>query len=199
MIPDINLLPKVDQQVESNKIFYVIMGSIAIIIIGVLGWLYMMARGDVNELSSKESSLQSERDQLQIELQGLQNATVGSIDESLVFIERVSYPVSPLIDEVEGLLPEHTYTRSYEFSEESTIISVDFETLRDISNYVEQLENSPYFTDVQLGTVGTFELKGGTETVETDERTDFNEVPRYSTEITLIVNKSYLATGGVTE
>lgn len=199
MIPDINLLPKVDQQVESSKIFYVIIGSIAIIIIGVLGWLYMMARGDVNELSSKESSLQSERDQLQIELQGLQNATVGSIDESLVFIERVSYPVSPLIDEVEGLLPEHTYTRSYEFSEESTIISVDFETLRDISNYVEQLENSPYFTDVQLGTVGTFELKGGTETVETDERTDFNEVPRYSTEITLIVNKSYLATGGVTE
>lgn len=199
MIPDINLLPKVDQQVESSKIFYVIIGSIVIIMIGVLGWLYIMARGDVNELSSKESSLQSERDHLQMELQVLQNASTGSVEESLVFIERVSYPVSPLIDEVEGLLPEHTYTRSYEFSEESTIISVDFETLRDISNYVEQLEDSPYFTDVQLGTVGTFELKGGTETVETDESTDFNEVPRYSTEIILLVNKSSLATGGVTE
>ena len=119
------------------------------------------------------------------------------LEESVDFVERVSYAITPLIDETQGLLPDNTYLRSYSFGESTVSFSVDFETLNAISMYIERLERSAYFLDVQVGSIASFEL--APDGKEQDSTLKFTEVPRYAVDVTLMINETYLATGGVQE
>lgn len=194
MIPDINLMPNAEQEEGSSKIFFVLLGIIVLLLLAVMSWLYFSARADVVALSNQEQTLQGERDTLQTELSSLQGASQGTAGESLAFIERVSYPVTPLMEETKALLPENTYLREYSFEESAVTFSVDFETLNEVSTYISRLENSPYFLDVQVGKIENFEL--GTEGEQQDRKVRFSEVPRYTVEVTLAINNTQLATGG---
>lgn len=192
MIPDINLLPRLERGQSSSKLLYGAVAVGAVLLLALLIWQYVSARIELVNDTAQQQSLQQEVDQLQVEYDKLTNETTGSMEDSVAFVERVSYPVSPLIDETQRLLPENAYLRNYEFEEKSSTITVDFETLTDVSNYINRLENSPYFMDTQLKKVDNFELNPNNE-----EPTTFNEVPRYSVDITLFMNEVYLATGGV--
>lgn len=195
MIPDINLLPKVDQDEGSSKTFFILIAIITLLLLAAMSWLYFTARADVVNLTAEEQSLQSERDALQAQLTDLQGANQGSIEESVAFVERVSYPITPLIDETQGLLPDNTYLRNYSFGESTVSFSVDFETLNAVSMYIERLESSAYFLDAQVGSIANFEL--GPDGEEQDEKRKFTEVPRYAVDVTLMINETYLAAGGV--
>ncbi|MEK4228872.1 PilN domain-containing protein [Solibacillus sp. FSL H8-0538] len=195
MIPDINLLPNIEKGQSSSKLLYGVVGIIALLLLSLLVWQYFGARSELVTLTNEEQALQAQRDQVQSEYDELISGNKGSLEESVAFVERVSYPVSPLIDETQNLLPENTYLRNYSFDEKSATISVDFETLSDVSTYVSRLENSAYFVDIQLGSVSNFDVNPITE--DTAEEINFNEVPRYSVELTLFMNETYLASGGV--
>ena len=171
MIPDINLLPKVDQDEGSSKTFFILIAIITLLLLAVMSWLYFTARADVVKLTTEEQSLQAERDALQAQLTDLQGANQGSLEESVAFVERVSYPVTPLIDETQGLLPDNTYLRNYSFGESTVSFSVDFETLNAVSMYIERLESSAYFLDAQVGSIANFEL--GPDGEEQDEKQKF--------------------------
>lgn len=195
MIADINLLPKVENRQSSPKILYGAVGIGTLLILSVLVWLYFDARSELVTLTTTQQLVQGERDQLQIEYDVISSMSKGSLEESVAFVERVSYPVSPLIDETQNLQPEHTYLRDYGFDEKSVTVTADFETLTDVSTYVNRLEQSPYFIDVQLGSVSNFELNPALEEVTDAQK--FNEIPRYSVEFTIFINEMYLASGGV--
>lgn len=199
MIPNINLLPKTDKRKAESNLVYIIIGAIAILALAFMLWQYFSARSSLADLTTEEATLQQEVAQLQTQYDSLLAAqNRGSLEQSVTFVERVSYAVSPLIDETQDLLPANTYLRSYSFTETAVSINVDFETLGNIAQYVSALENSLYFTDAQLSNVSNFELNpvsSGEE--EEDESEKFNEVPRYSTTITIDINQTYLATGGV--
>ena len=194
MIPDINLMPNTEQEDGTSKTFFILLGIIVILLLAVMSWLYFSAKAQITDLMNEEQVLQTERDTLQIELSISQGATQGSVEESLAFIEHISYPVTPLIDETKGLLPENTYLRDYSFGESAVTFSSDFETLNAVSTYISQLENSPYFLDVQVGTIENFEL--GTSGEQQNDETRFNEVPRYTAEVTLVINDTHLVAGG---
>ena len=195
MIPDINLLPKVDQDEANSKTFFMVIAIIALLLLAVMSWLYFAARADIVDLTAEEQELLEERNTLQAQLTDLQGLNQGSIEESVAFVERVSYPVTPLIDETQGLLPDNTYLRSYSFGSSTVSFSVDFETLNAISMYIERLEDSAYFLDAQIGSIANFELAPAEG--EKDEKLKFKEVPRYAVNVTLNINETYLATGGV--
>ena len=195
MIPDINLLPKVDQDEGSSRTFFMLIAIIALLLLAVMSWAYFAARADIVDLTAEEQELLAERNTLQAQLTDLQGLNQGSIEESVAFVERVSYPVTPLIDETQGLLPDNTYLRSYSFGSSTVSFSVDFETLNAISMYIERLERSSYFLDAQIGSIDNFEL-APTEEAK-DEKLKFTEVPRYAVKVTLNINETYLATGGV--
>ena len=192
MIPDINLLPRLERGQSSSKVLYGAVAVGAILLLTVFVWQYFNARIELVTVTAQQQSFQEEVEQLQVEYDNLSNVAKGSIGESVAFVERVSYPVSPLIDETQLLLPDNSYLRNYEFEEKSTTITVDFETLADVSTYINSLENSAYFFDTQLEKVDNFELNPTNE-----ETITFNEVPRYSVDITLVMDEAYLATGGV--
>jgi Tfp pilus assembly protein PilN len=199
MIPNINLLPKTDKRKAESNLVYILIGVIVLLALAFMLWQYFSARSSLADFTTEEATLQQEVEKLQTDYDNLitlQNR--GSLEKSVTFVERVSYPVSPLIDETQDLLSANTYLRSYSFSESAVSINVDFETLGNIAQYVSALENSKYFSDAQLSNVSNFEVKPEVSSEEEEDETEkFNEVPRYSTSIMLEINQTYLATGGV--
>ncbi|MEO4053313.1 PilN domain-containing protein [Solibacillus sp. CAU 1738] len=197
MIPDINLLPKLDKRETGSKLLYSLIGIATVMVLSLFVWQYFEAKNELATLTTEQQALQQQKEQLQSEYDVLVNASKGSLEESVAFVERVSYPVSPLMDETQNLLPKHAYLRNYSFAEKSTTISVDFETLNEISSYVNRLEQSAYFSDVQIGTVSNFDVNPNETSDGKAKDETFNEIPRYSVDITLFMDEVYLATGGV--
>ena len=200
MIPNINLLPKTHRRGSDSNLLLIVVGVVSAFVLTFFVWQYFSARGDVSDYTKQQQQLQDQLAQLQTELATLTSSIPqGSLEESVSFVERVSYAVSPLIDEAEDLLPNNTYLTNYQFSETAVTIAVNFETIASIAQYVSLLENSPYFNDAQLSTVNELVLAVG-ESAEADatkEEEKFKEIPRYSTSISLAINESYLANGGV--
>lgn len=194
MVPDINLLPQLEKRTTSPKLFYSLVIVIVGLIVAYLLFLFFTSKSELSRLTAEEQALTTQLDQLQQELDARQNVDHGSLEESVTFIQSVSYPVTPLIDETKTLLPTHSYLRSYVFGENSLNIEVDFETMKDISKYVERLLMSSYFTDAQINTVSNFEIELGEQRVLTPQQ-KFKEVPRYSVSITATIDFMYLAGG----
>lgn len=194
MIPDINLLPKIEKGATSLKFAFILVGILSLLTLGLMAWTYFSAKSEIASAIPERDSLLMTRDTLNAEVVSSQTGNQGSLEESVAFVERVSYPVSPIIIETRNLLPMDTYLRSYAFSETGVQVAVDFETLNAISTYVSQLEKSPYFDDVQVGTIQNFDINPTDE--EVNETQQFTEVPRYSVEIFLVINQLHVATGG---
>lgn len=197
MIPDINLMPKLEKGESSSKLAYLLIGILTVLTVGVLIWMFFNAKGDLETATAQRDSLVVTRDSLQAEITSLETANQGSLEESVAFVERVSYPVSPIIDESRSQLPQNTYLRAYEFSETGVKLTVDFETLNSVSAYVSNLESSPFFDDVQVGTVSNFELDPASE--ESTDAELFTELPRYTVELNLLINRAHVAAGGGNE
>jgi len=194
MVPDINLIPKLERSQQGSKLIYLLLSIVVLLVLSYCLWQYFDARAQIAELQAKESNLITERDQLLSDLSMAQPENKGSLEQSLSFVEQVSYPVSPLIDEIQGLQTSNSYLRNYTFSPESVTLSVDFETLGDVATYVSRLSKSTYFTDGQVLSISNSNLG---EELGTEEETDFDVIPRQSAEITLLIDEEFLATGGV--
>lgn len=196
MIPDINLLPPIKKKGNQPARTMWLLALLTILLLALFIWLYFDARSHVIELQAQEDLLVMQREQLQQEYDALISENKSSLEDSIAFVERVSYKVSPLIDETQNLLQEHTYLRNYAFSDTTLQVTVDFETISAVSSYVQALENSPYFSDVQVGAVSNFDV---TPSELQQEENRFDEVPRYSVNLTIAIDMLYIALGGVEE
>ncbi len=194
MVPEINLLPNLEKKHSTPTFIYVVFIILISMIIGYMIFLFFQAKSDLTKLNAREVELSSQREQLQMELDGKQNANQGSLKQSVQFVENVSYPVTPLMDETQVLLLEQTYLRNYVFGENNVEITADFETMSAISSYLEKLTTSPYFNDIQVDTISNFDVSiGNKEEVSAKDR--FKEVPRYSATIKLGIDLKILAGG----
>lgn len=194
MVPEINLLPKMERR-KSNSILILIIGLILFVTILLLFFIhYFSVKGDLETLTAEETYSQAEKDDLTQQVNGLNTAEQGDLQASVTFADRVSYPVSPLLIEVNALLEPHTYLRQYEFVEQSIQVSVDVETLKSLSLFVDKLLISDYFSDVKVESVTNFELSNSEE--NTDKK--YEIIPRYSAILNLEIDQSYLENGGVT-
>lgn len=194
MIPDINLMPKIEKGEANLKVAYILVGILSLLTVGLLAWMFFSAKGEISSAAAQRDALTVTRDKLQAEVSSYQSMNQGSLEESVAFVERVSYPVTPILIETQNLLPPATYLRTYIFSETGVQVNIDFETLNAISTYVNELEKSLFFNDVQVGTISNFEVNPVDE--EQKEEAPFDEVPRYSVEINLIINHAHVAAGG---
>ncbi|MDD1502033.1 hypothetical protein PVA17_04515 [Lysinibacillus sp. CNPSo 3705] len=194
MVPDINLLPNLEKKHSTPTLIYVVFIILIGMIVGYMIFLFFQAKSDLTTLNAQEVELSSQREQLQIELDSKQNANKGSLEQSVQFVEKVSYPVTPLMDETQVLLPEQTYLRNYVFGEKNVEVTADFETMSAISSYLEKLTASPYFNDIQVDTISNFDVAIGNQE-EKSAKSKFKEVPRYSATITLGIDFKFLAGG----
>lgn len=156
--------------------------------------MFFTAKSEIKALTNEEQALMEQSEQLQQELDMRQSVNEGSLEQSVQFVQSVSYPVTPLIDETRNLLPVHSYLRSYEFGADTINIIVDFESMTAISTYVERLLASNYFKDTQISSISNFNVELGEHIEQTPEQ-KFKEVPRYAVTITATIDYMYLAGG----
>ncbi len=192
MVPEINLLPNFEGKKSNPVLLFIISAAIILCLLLYLAIQYFSFKSDIIFLASQETQLLAEKEILD---EGLLNASTqnkGDLAASVAFVEGVSYAVSPLIDEIDTLLLQHTYLKDYEFSEYDVKIIADFETMTDISIFIERLVKSDYFTDVKIENVQNFDL----DSTQPDDNTDFSAIPRYSVELTLMIDPLYVSAGG---
>lgn len=193
MIPDINLLPKADKRQSASKNLYILLTIVVLLLVAFFAFQYFKIRGEIAHLRSEEQQVIAERNQLQEELDSM-TVNTGSLKQSIEFVETISYPVSPIIDETIRLQTGHSYLREYTFDAKTAEVTMDFETLSDIANYLSRLTGSAYFQDVQVSSIEHF---NPSDLEEEDDSTNFNEIPRYEVVFTLFIDQQYLAAGGV--
>lgn len=194
MVPEINLLPNLEKQKTAPILLYVSLIALIGILLAFMIVQYFQARSELTQLNAQEIELTSRQQQLQLELDGIRNMNAGTLEQSVRFVHQVSYPVTPIMDELQALLPEQTYLRDYQFGEKNVEITADFETMSAISNYLDKLNVSPFFTDIQVGTIENFELAIG-EQSEVNVKDNYLQLPRYSVTIMLAIDFIYLAGG----
>ena len=190
MVTEINLLPKRNRIKSNIFVLSIVLGAILVIFFIFLLLQYINTKSELETISAMDSQLLSTKTEMESSLNNLQGVNKDSFSASVDFVESVSYPVSPLIDELESYLVGNSYLTSYSFSESSLSISADFETLTEVATYVEHLSKSTYFADVQVNAVSKFNVESGDTEENLDE--DFTVIPRHSVQFDLLINDAYL-------
>ena len=192
MVPEINLLPKLEGK-KSNPLFLlVISAAIILCMIVYFAIQFISLKSDIVSLTTQETQLVADKASLEEELLQASTQNKGNLSTSVAFVEGVSYIVTPLTDEIHRLLLPNTYLKSYEFSEYEIKLAADFETMTDVAVVVERLAKSDYFSDVKIDTVKNFEL----DPTASEGSTDFSIIPRYSVDLVLPIDPSYVSVGG---
>lgn len=190
MTTEINLLPKYDRRKSNIFVFSIVLGALLAIFFVFLLMQYINTKSELEVLTTQDNQLLATKTEKEIALNNLQGVNTDSFSASVDFVESVSYPVTPLLDELESYLSGYTYLTSYSFSESSVSITADFETLSDVATYVESLTRSAYFYDVQVNNVSKFNVEASETEGNLDE--DFTVIPRHSVQFDLLINDAYL-------
>ncbi|MCZ2259824.1 hypothetical protein [Sporosarcina sp. G11-34] len=197
MSPEINLLPQIDRVSTGKRWLSIILAATFALILIYLIFQYFSLSKNVNNLIAEEQLLLTEKAELEASLITLEEPQVVDLGTSVEFVESVSYPVSPLLIEINKYVNEHTYLRDYLFSENTIQFEVDFETIGEVVTYVGDLAGSPYLEDVKVEEISTFNPAPSTSVEEEEKKTDsFDEVERFTNIFTVTIDSDYLRTGG---
>lgn len=191
---EINLLPERERKKSNTMLIYVIT---LILFLTILVWFfiqYITLTRDIENFSSEETYSLEEQADLTTYLASAENLSEGDLNSSVSFAENISYPVSPLLIEIDSLLEEHTYLRQYEFLEQQITLTVEVETMSTVSRLVSNLSASEYFNDIKVQSVTSFDIDSSTE----ENKVYFEIIPRYSAELNLVIDSAYLKNGGET-
>ena len=192
MVPEINLLPKVAQKSARFKLISFILAFVFCLLLVIIVFQYISVTNSIKVLESEQQLLAAQKVVLDEELATLNEPQKINLEASVAFTERISYPVSPLIIEINKYLDEYAYLREYSFSEETVAFSVDFETISEVAWYVEDLMNSPYVKDVIVNEMESFD-----PTVH-DIKNRFEVTDRFSNTFEVLIDLEYLrGAGGV--
>lgn len=186
MIPDINLLPQRERRTTSGNWIFLLFGVLFIGVLGFMVFQYITLSKNMTNLESKEAALMGEKEALEEAFSGLREREGDDLETSVRFIESISYPVSPLIKELHRYLDDHAYLRNYSFHEDKLAFSVDFETITDVSRYIDDLLRSPYIKDVIINGMSSF------DPVSLEEEDRFNVVDRFSNTFEVLLDVEYL-------
>lgn len=185
MIPDINLLPKREKKTAKGSF---VMIGFAILFIGALAFIsgqYILLTKNIGTLEVDRTDLMRQKEELTEQLETLRALEDDELETSVQFIEDISYPVSPLIVELNRYLDDRAYLRNYSFREDILSFSVDFETITDVSTYVDDLLKSPYVKDVIVNGMSSFDpvaLEGN----------QFDVIDRFANTFELLIDLDYL-------
>lgn len=182
---EINLLG----EKEKRNIAPLIMGAIILIIsVGLSVYGYMLDQAYSTQLSTLEQSLQSTKQLNDIYEQKLsQGQTTSTVDDLKATIEWVKTFPTPtvyLIEHLTSLLPGRGFIINFSYSDEGTLnLTVQTDTNREIAYFLKYLNESPYFTDVNLNSITTNPIATVGENSNTENTiTAFENkeyVPRY--------------------
>lgn len=185
-LPDINLLPKIERESYTKNLIILILIALIIISYILIGFYYFYTKKQLETLNENYSSLNEEVHLKTTELEQLQSGS-SLLEQAISFVENFQIPTSIFITELDNLLPDNSYLSEYQYNNGSTNITVNFESLDKVAQYTTSLTNSNYIVDTKVDQVETFTLGESNEVEE-----QFDTIPRYRTNFTLITDKQKL-------
>ncbi|UOE93307.1 PilN domain-containing protein [Alkalihalobacillus sp. LMS39] len=186
MLVDVNLLPKRERKTQLFLILIYGFFFIWLIVAIVFAVNYMKSTSTLEKTIEQKEVLVQNRQLLEQELLIVQAEQTESLESIVTFAERLLVPTSLLIDQLVDDLPETGYLNQYSYSNGTTTIQTQVETMEEIAAYIVKLNQSPFLEDVRVNTVTTFD-----HTINQEEK-PFESVPRYTITYTLTVDREAL-------
>ncbi|MFD2046321.1 PilN domain-containing protein [Ornithinibacillus salinisoli] len=191
MLPEVNLLPKIERQSSALYILFISGLLIFLILLAAITFLYFHVNNNLEDTNQNIENLNQERQLLEARLSSTgTDETIDLFENVLAYAQHHVTPTSNFINELMVLLPENSYLSNYNYSVESVEFEVQFETMDDIADYVTKLTESDYVTDVKVNQLNAIEVP-----VKQDkEDGEDNEITTsfYTVSYSIIVNDKYL-------
>ncbi|GGA82077.1 PilN domain-containing protein [Ornithinibacillus halotolerans] len=192
MLPEINLLPKIERQSSVQYIVFLVGLILFIVLSSALIYFYLHTKNNLEEVNQNISQLEQEKTLLETRLANLDNNDdTNAYKNAARFVEYQIIPTSSFIDELLVLLPETGYLSNYTYSYQGVQLETQFENMTEIAAYVEELNGSELIDDVQVNQINTFELENSSE----DEEDMYSVIPRYTVSLSIKVNDRKLVQG----
>ena len=192
MVPEINLLPKMERRTTGNKwgILLVVLAFIAIV--GVLAFQYFSLSNSVKALQADQQALLAEKTAVEEKIVTLEQPEKMDLGTMVGVLERITYPVSPLLEEINVYRGDNVYLREFILKDNEVEFVMDFETMPEAATYVGDVVGSEYFIDIKVDEIFTFGPVEEDETIEA-----FDVVSRLGNRFTVTIDPTYLRTGGI--
>ncbi|MFK4997571.1 PilN domain-containing protein [Bacillus sp. N9] len=151
MLPDINLLPKHEE--ERSVLFFIFIGGmmIALCTSFFIIYKYVALKNELNLITSQNNELTIKKETLEEKFEG--SADKGTLEHAVVYAEKYVVQTSKLIDELIDYLPNTAHMSVYSYKFNDVEITVHFENKTDISSYVAKLSASDLIKDVKVNRI----------------------------------------------
>lgn len=187
MLVNINLLPQRKKKSISHLVLLVF--SFFILFGGGI-WLYFQYQSLQLELSTAQQQLTMTKKLREVQEQKA-NQTVAStavsqLEGIIKWIEQKPVSTVLVLHHLVSALPKYGLFLNYQYTDEGTInISVQFDTLHEVSAYLHELESDPIIQEIKLGNVAASPMTPPTASVGTGELSIADEdkarfMPRYT-------------------
>ncbi|MBS3682030.1 PilN domain-containing protein [Ornithinibacillus massiliensis] len=188
MLPEVDLLPKIERQNSAVYILFVSGLLLFLLLLLVFIYSFFTTKHALGEVEQNLAEVNEEKTVLLERITSLKESndkdTYGQV---MAYTEHQIIPTSRFIDEIIALLPESGYLSSYTYNYQSVTIETQLETMSDVAAYFSELNASPFITDVKVNQMNTFDINSN------QDRTDMYEViPRYTVNYTIDVDQRYM-------
>lgn len=191
MVPEINLLPQMERKSGGSKWGTLLVLFAFVAVVGILAFQYFSLTSSVKTLQADEQALLAEKTEIEAKITALAQPEQMDLATMVGVLETVTYPVSPLLEEINVYRGNNVYLREFKLFENEIEFVMDFETMPETATYVSDLTVSDYFSDMKVEEVNTFGPVEREETIES-----FDVVSRFANRFTVVIEPIYLRTGG---
>ncbi|WP_377888303.1 PilN domain-containing protein [Alkalihalobacillus sp. R86527] len=185
MLIEINLLPK-----KTRRTFSFIYVPISVVAVLLITFIIMLV--NANQLKNEQAELDQKVErttELLSVMQGNDSEIVNSADtlqQYVSWLDSVEFSTVKLLDDLVTRLPERGFFMEYAFDGDETVtVTVQFDQMNEVSQYLNELNQSDNVTSASVLTVQTAQLA---EESEEDGRI----LPRYVTDYEIVINKENL-------
>ncbi|WP_270179455.1 hypothetical protein [Alkalihalobacillus sp. CinArs1] len=185
MLIEINLLPK-----KTRRSFSFIYIPISVAMVLLITFIIFLVNANQlnNEQAELEQKLERSNELLSV-MQGNDSEIVSSADtlqQYVTWLDSIEFSTVKLLDDLVARLPERGFFMEYAFDGDETVtVTVQFDQMKEVSQYLNALNESVNVTSASVLTVQTAQL---TEETEEDSRI----LPRYVTDYEIVINKENL-------
>ncbi|MCA0986220.1 hypothetical protein [Guptibacillus algicola] len=185
MLIEINLLPK-----KTRRTISFIYVPISVVAVLLIAFIIMVV--NASQLKSEQAELEQKVErttELLSVMEGNDSEFVNSADtlqQYVSWLDSVEFSTVKLLDDLVTRLPERGFFMEYAFDGDETVtVTVQFDQMKEVSQYLNELNQSDNVTSASVLTVQTAQLA---EEAEEDARI----LPRYVTDYQIVINKENL-------
>ena len=194
MVPEINLLPQMERKSGGSKWGAILVALAFVAIVGVLAFQYFTLTSSVKTLQADQQALLADRIAIEAKIAEMEQPEQMDLATMVGVLDRITYPVSPLLEEINAYRGDNVYLREFILKENEIEFLMDFETMPETATYVGDLVGSAYFADVKVDEV---EIFSPSEVERTKE--SFDVVDRFANRFIVTIDPTYLRTGGTVQ